>query len=344
VSPKKILIITPYYEPVKGGITTFARMIKKEFRKMKNSVLVITQRGQQKDDVISIERKKFIFIFKSYLSIRKYKPDIIQCFSQWQILSPAILYKLTHPKVKVIFTYNTEILENVGFFKKKTLSWLVSRCDSVTFVSKYLMTEIEKKIKIRTKKRVIYDGCPLNPNYSDNDVMEFKKKYKINNDNGPVISAIAVFAYKLKVDGLKRLIMAFKGIVDNYPKAKLIIVGDGQYKNDIVSQINKLDISENVILTGYMNNVFIPLTISDIYTHITLQEAGVAITILEAWALEKPVIVSNIGGIPEVVTNNVNGIIIEPSPIEITKSITDLYENKEKMKNMGKEGKARYSL
>lgn len=339
MSPKKILIITPYYEPVKGGITTFARMIKKEFLEMKNSVLVITQRGHQKDKVISIERKKIIFIFKSYLSIRKYKPDIIQCFSQWQILSPAILYKLTHPKVKVVFTYNTEILENVGSLKRKALSWLVSRCDAVTFVSQYLMNEIERKIDIRTKKKVIYDGCSPNPHYSNNDIIEFKNNFKIDVDNTPIISTIAVFAYKLKVEGLKRLIKAFKGVVDKYPKARLIIVGDGQYKNELVSLINNLDLSDNIIITGYMNNVFIPLTISDIYAHITLQEAGVAITILEAWALEKPVIVSNIGGIPEVVTNNVDGIVIEPIPIKISNSIINLYEDKEKMNRYGKEGR-----
>jgi glycosyltransferase involved in cell wall biosynthesis len=334
----KLLIITPYYEPVKGGITTFALKLKNEFAKREKQVIVITQRGQQKDDVISIEENNIRFILKSYLKIRKYKPEIIQCFSHWQILLPAIFYKISHPKTIVVHTYNTEILDKVGFIKKKVLSWFVSRCDVVTFVSKYLMEEMQKKVDIKTKKAVIYDGCSVNPVYSNADILEFKSKYNITNDNKLIISTIAVFAYKLKVEGLKRLIESFKNVIKIFPTARLIIVGDGQYKNDLISLVNDLNIQENIVFTGYMNNVFVPIEVSDIYVHITLQEAGVAITILEAWALEKPVIVSNVGGIPEVVTDDVDGIVIDPIPDEISRTIINLYKEPDKMIKFGKEG------
>jgi glycosyltransferase involved in cell wall biosynthesis len=334
----KILIITPYYEPIKGGITTFALKLKEEFGKKNIPVTIITKRGKTSEGVISIEKNKFVFVIKTYLAIRKIKPDIIQAFSHWHIVVPGILYKLLHPKTKVILTFNTEILEPVGYIKRKIIEWILSKCDMVTFVSKYLMNEMEKKFNIKAKKKVIYDGASLNPLAPHNQILEFKTDFNIT-DNKPVISAISVFSYKLKVEGLKRLIKAFPKVLNNYPNALLIIVGDGHYKQELVSLIKKLNLKNNIVLTGYMDNVFVPLKISDIYVHITLQEAGVADTILEAWAVEKPVIASNIGGIPEVVTNNIDGRIIEPIPEEISNTIIHLYEHPKIMSGYGKEGR-----
>jgi glycosyltransferase involved in cell wall biosynthesis len=335
---KKILIITPYYEPIKGGITTFALKLKEEFSKKNMSVTVITKKGKTSEGVISIEKNKILFVVKSFLSIRKIKPDIIQAFSHWHVVLPGIFYKLLHPKTKVILTFNTEILDDVGYTKRKIIEWILSKCDTTTFVSKYLMNEMEKKFTIKTNKKVIYDGASLNPLAPPNHIQNFKRKFNIT-DNKPVISSISVFSYKLKVEGLKRLIKAFPDVLNNYPNARLIIVGDGQYKHYLISLINELNLQDSIILTGYMDNVFVPLKISDIYAHVTLQEAGVADTILEAWAVEKPVIASNIGGIPEVVTDNVDGRIIEPIPKEISNTIVNLYKHPDIMSRYGKEGR-----
>lgn len=335
---KKILIITPYYEPIKGGITTFALKLKEEFSKKNMSVTVITKRGNASEGVISIEKRKIMFMIKSFLSIRKIKPDIIQAFSHWHVVLPGVIYKIFHPKTKIILTFNTEILESVGYIKRKIIEWILSKCDMTTFVSKYLLNEMEKKFTINTNKKVIYDGASLNPVATPNQIQKFKTKFNIS-DNKPVISAISVFSYELKVEGLKRLIKAFVDVLKNYPNARLIIVGDGQYKQDLISLINELNLQDNVVLTGYVDNVFVPLKISDIYVHITLQEAGVADTILEAWAVEKPVIASNIGGIPEVVTDNVDGRIIKPIPEEISNTIVNLYEHPDIMSRYGKEGR-----
>jgi acetyltransferase-like isoleucine patch superfamily enzyme len=331
MSIQHILIITPYYEPVKGGITTFAVNLKKEFSKQNFSVMVITNRGKGSEGVVSIEQRKIPFIIKTHSAIRKIKPDIIQCFSHWSTLAPAVIYKLHHPKTKVVFTFNTEILEKVGYIKRKIYGWLLSRSNCITFVSRYLMEEIQKKIEIKSEKKVIYDGATLNPSISKANIEEFKAKYEIKEDKRPIITSIAVFSYKLKVEGLKRLITAFKDIVIEYPNAVLIIIGDGRYRNELKTLVKNSQLQGNVVFTGYLDDVFTPLALSDMYVHVTLQEAGVADTILEAWAVEKPVIASNIGGIPEVVTHEEDGIIIEPTPNLICRSIKDLYKNKDRL-------------
>jgi glycosyltransferase involved in cell wall biosynthesis len=339
VNLKRILIVTPYYEPVKGGITTFAVKLKSEFEQRGKTVLVITNHGRSNEGVISFETHKLMFILKTYRSIRRFKPEVIQAFNHWYILAPGIIHKVLSPSTKVYFTYNTEILEKVGWIKRNIICWLLSRCDCVTFVSRYLMTQIESKFAVKTEKRIIYDGASLDPVVLDEQINEFRERIGITPDIGPVFCAISVFSYKLKVEGLKRLIEAMTDLVTIHPNTRLIIVGDGQFRGDLEKHIRKLGLEKYVVLTGYLDNVFLPLAISDIYVHITLQEAGVADTILEAWAVEKSVIAANVGGIPEVVSDRLDGWLIEPTKESISSAMVDLLKEPETMVKLGKEGR-----
>jgi glycosyltransferase involved in cell wall biosynthesis len=90
-----------------------------------------------------------------------------------------------------------------------------------------------------------------------------------------------------------------------------------------------------VIFTGFLKNPQIPLSISDIYTHISLQE-GQSIAILEAMALGKPVIASKTGGIPEVIKDGENGLIVESDPEIIAQKIIELSSDRKLMEILGK--------
>jgi len=121
---------------------------------------------------------------------------------------------------------------------------------------------------------------------------------------------------------------------EKYPSLALLVVGDGSRRSEVEETIADFDLSKNVTITGLVDNVFIPLTICDIYAHISLQES-LSLSILEAMAQGRPVIASAVGGIPEVVKEGKTGLLVQPEPMEIASKITELANDKERMRAIG---------
>lgn len=331
----KLCVITPYYHPIKGGITSYVSHLVKELKENKNmTVDVITRLGEEQEGVTVIKTNKIFFIIKTYMLLRKEKYDVIHTHAHWYTLAPAILYKFLNQKTRIVHTFHTEPLDMMRGLKKKMFVWLFSKCNTVTFVSYALLEKVEKNLKLDTKKKVVYAGV-FKHEISKKEIEKFKEKYGLNKSS-PLLSFIGPLVWKKKVEGVKILVGAFKDVIREYPNAKLLIIGNGEYRENVERLVKELDIENNVIFTGFLDDVFVPLSIIDIYTHISLQE-GFPISILEAMSMGKPVIATKIGGIPELIIDGENGIVVDSEPRAIADAILDLYSDEEKRKRLGEE-------
>ena len=136
--------------------------------------------------------------------------------------------------------------------------------------------------------------------------------------------------------GIHDLIVAFSKIEDeNY---KLLIVGDGDYCQELRKLVKELSISMRVIFTGEKkgDEVIKYLKSAEILVNPSYSE-GLPTTVLEAGAVGLPVIATDVGGTREVITNGETGLLIKPKdPKELTKSINNLIKNKSLANNLGK--------
>jgi glycosyltransferase involved in cell wall biosynthesis len=333
----KICLITPYFKPIKGGISNYVLQMSKTLKEKEQKVYIITRQGKkdiETDYVINVN--KFFFIIKTFLRIWNLKPDILHSHSHWYTLAPCIIYKYLKPRTVVVHTFHTDPVENPNKIKRVSLAFLFSKCNAVTFVSKYLQERITTSIDIRTKKGVIYGGT--NPNtIRDKDINEFKKKYNLQ-EHCQIICFIGVLSWKLKAEGAKILVKSFNQITKELPDLRLIIVGDGVYRKEVEKIAEDLEIDSKIIFTGFVDNPLIPLNLCDIYTHISLQE-GFPLSVLEAMSCEKAIIASSTGGIPEVINDGENGLLVEPSPEAISKAIVNLINSPEKRSKLGNNAK-----
>jgi len=112
----------------------------------------------------------------------------------------------------------------------------------------------------------------------------------------------------------KILINAFALAVQNIPNLKLLLIGDGELKDDIESQIKECGIEQNVQLIGVTKNVHEYLRQSDAFV-LSSNFEGLPISILEAMATGLPIIATAVGGIPNIVSNLENGILIQKGDI-----------------------------
>jgi len=156
---------------------------------------------------------------------------------------------------------------------------------------------------------IIYNGIDakrFKPDASTADKRLIKKQYSLR--DGPVIGIISRLS---KVKGHRYLLGAFRKVLEKMPNAQLLIVGDGprRYKDSLNAQAEALGISSKVFFYPACRDTVIPLSVIDVFCHPSLQE-GLGLSILEAMAMELPVVASDVGGIYTLIKHKVNGFLI----------------------------------
>ena len=143
--------------------------------------------------------------------------------------------------------------------------------------------------------------------------------------------------------GYLELFQAFRKIIKRFPKTILLIIGpeEPEKKDRINPRVafKQFGIENNVLYLGERTDVDELYPLMDIFVLPSYRE-GVGISILEASAMERPVIASNIGGCPEAVDNNKTGILIlAKDSKKLFQTIIYLMENPEIAKKMGLAGR-----
>ena len=129
--------------------------------------------------------------------------------------------------------------------------------------------------------------------------------------------------------GIKYLLQATKILLEIHPNLYLIIAGEGPLEENLKSQALNLGIAKNVLFLGPRLDIPKILSILDIYVLPSVWE-GLPMVILEAMAAGCPVVATKVGGIPEVINSNINGLLVEPRNVEqLVLAIDQLLSNDE---------------
>lgn len=137
----------------------------------------------------------------------------------------------------------------------------------------------------------------------------------------------------------KYLIECFSEVHKANPKTKLIIVGDGELREGLDGLIRKLNLENAVLLVGNQNDVAPYLKCSDIYVSSSLVE-GLPLSILEGMACGLPVIANKVGGIPDIVNEGENGLLVELNDRKaFIEAMLSLANDNSKIKAYGKKSR-----
>ncbi|MEW8506253.1 MAG: glycosyltransferase [Candidatus Thiodiazotropha sp.] len=117
-------------------------------------------------------------------------------------------------------------------------------------------------------------------------------------------------------------------INEHHLKIKLLLIGDGIEKDNLLRLANELGIAENLFITGYIDNAKFLLPLADIYV-ISSHTEGLPITLLEAMSFSIPIIATKVGGIPYVIDNEREGLLVESAkPSEIADAVLRITKDK----------------
>ena len=135
---------------------------------------------------------------------------------------------------------------------------------------------------------------------------------------------------------------AFKLVLKEQPDSVLMLVGDGEERENLEQLVNDLDIRKNVIFTGYIPSPQHFLDCMDIFLLPSLSE-GTSMTLLEAMSLSKPCVVTDAGGNSEIIEQKINGLVTENNNTgKFAEAIVSLLENPELIEQMKLKAKSRF--
>ncbi|MEC1920399.1 N-acetyl-alpha-D-glucosaminyl L-malate synthase BshA [Bacillus subtilis] len=187
---------------------------------------------------------------------------------------------------------------------KDLIRFAIESSDRVTAVSSALAAETYDLIKPEKKIETIYNFIDERV-YLKKNTAAIKEKHGILPDEKVVIH-VSNFR---KVKRVQDVIRVFRNIAGK-TKAKLLLVGDGPEKSTACELIRKYGLKDQVLMLGNQDRVEELYSISDLKLLLSEKESF-GLVLLEAMACGVPCIGTNIGGIPEVIKNNVSGFLVD---------------------------------
>ncbi|MCP3428500.1 glycosyltransferase [Opacimonas viscosa] len=230
-------------------------------------------------------------------------------------------------KTKVIFTEHGRFYPDSISFKRKIINPLLSlvtaKITAISHATKEALITYENLSK--EKIEVIYNGIEkLKFHNTETEKLDSLKEKLDLNSNDFILGTIARF------DPIKNHEMMIRSIAELNSEGlscTLILVGDGENKQQLESLIDQLNIREKVVMTGYQPNPKYYFKLFDVFLLTSFSE-GTSMTLLEAMSLGLPSIVTDVGGNPEIITHNKNGIVIPSNNTDsLKKAIRSLYDN-----------------
>ena len=142
------------------------------------------------------------------------------------------------------------------------------------------------------------------------------------------------------VKGQSILLEAFYSFHKAHPLTQLIIAGKGKEEEALIKKSGELGLSDSVIFAGFSSNIKSLLSIADVFVLSSLSE-GHPLSLLEAMAMKRPSVATRVGGIPEVIQANENGVLVDPNdPKQISQAFEYIYlKTQSDRKRMGEKAR-----
>ena len=216
------------------------------------------------------------------------------------------------------------------------------RTDRIICVSRTVQDWVVDAVGIdRGKTVVVYNGPGFDPEGWPDESVSLTRRRACGIQDGDTVFTIVASLTSNK--GHHVLLESFSGLLAAYPDATLLVVGDGPLRSELEDRARQMAINRKVIFTGLQTDVMAWLGISDVCLLPSQFREGLGLALIEAMAAGLPVIGTRIGGIPEVITDDENGLLVPPGNTEaLTHAMMRMARDRDSRIRMGRRGREIY--
>jgi len=266
-------------------------------------------------------------IFSLFFLLHRHDVDIVNTHSSLDAWAAGMAARMA--KKKIIRTRHLSTAIRKGLNSVFLYQFL---CDFVVTTSSSIIGPICEQAGISPKTcRCIPTG--INPKEiapTDDEVQEFRKKWGLSEKDCLVGTVCFVRSWK----GIQDFLEAAH-LLRHVEDLKWIIVGGG-YLQEHKEMAKKKGFCGSVIFTGHLDNPFAAIGALDIFALLSTASEGISQASLQAGFLQKPLITTPIGGLPEVCIEGKTGLQVPVfSAKKVVEAVLLLKENAEKRREMG---------
>ena len=365
----KILMLTWEYPPrIVGGIARVVHDLSKRLIKDGHEVTVVTYRDNA--DVPEYENDKGVNVYRvdnymihpnnfidwimqlNFNMLSKATEiinkeggfDVIHAHD-WLVTYAAKSLKNAYDIPIVATIHATEAGRNSGIHDEtqryiNDTEWLLTyEATEVIVNSNYMKNEIQRLFGLPFDKiNVIPNGINLSNFTGIERDYDFRRQYAM--DNEKIILYVGRLVYE---KGVQHLIAAMPKILSNYHDAKLIIAGRGGMMDELRAEASNLGLNDKIYFTGYLNSKQVQkmYKCADVAVFPSTYEPF-GIVALEAMLAGVPTVVSDVGGLDEIVTHGVDGMkSYAGNANSIADSVTALLYDHQLATNVSKKAKVK---
>ena len=363
----KILMLTWEYPPrIVGGIARVVHDLSKRLIKDGHEVTVVTYRDNA--DVPEYENDKGVNVYRvdnymihpnnfidwimqlNFNMLSKATEiinkeggfDVIHAHD-WLVTYAAKSLKNAYDIPIVATIHATEAGRNSGIHDEtqryiNDTEWLLTyEATEVIVNSNYMKNEIQRLFGLPFDKiNVIPNGINLSNFTGIERDYDFRRQYAM--DNEKIILYVGRLVYE---KGVQHLIAAMPKILSNYNDTKLIIAGRGGMMDELRAEASNLGLNDKIYFTGYLNSKQVQkmYKCADVAVFPSTYEPF-GIVALEAMLAGVPTVVSDVGGLDEIVTHGVDGMkSYAGNANSIADSVTALLYDHQLATNVSKKAK-----
>jgi glycosyltransferase involved in cell wall biosynthesis len=286
--------------------------------------------GLGRDISLSGDPKAFLFLCELF---HTFKPDIVHAHSSKAGLLATLAARITGVQQIIFTAHGWAFNESRSWWQKIIFAFFhlitVWCTDLVICVSKAVRHDISWVPFVKNKLTVVYNG-----------IQEIKliPKNSAREQLAPLVTEktwIGTLAELHHTKGLDIALRAFVSISKEFPDTKLIFIGEGQAREKLIVLAKELGIYERVYFCGHVSNASSLLLALDIFLFPSRSEA-LGYAALEAGRAGLPVIASCVGGIPEIIEDDVSGILVSAEDIKgFEESLRKLLTNSQLRATLG---------
>ena len=282
---------------------------------------------------------KPLFILTLAQLIRKEHVDILHTHGYFAGTFGRLAALLT--RIPVIITHVHSTYYN---YKKRNIlieRFLAKFTDRIICISHAVQDFVVEYEGIPKSKTILIYNAARVPE-SDESYSELQnRRASFGFDKDDIV--ITIIASLTENKGHRILIDAFRHVFERHPEIRLMIVGDGPLRNELKTYVKKMEFTSEILFIGQTTEVFSLLRTADLCVLPSIEREGLGIALIEAMAASLPIVGTNLGGIPEVIEDKMNGLLVAPGDVHGLASAMEMFvRDKGLREQMGKMGRKLY--
>ena len=277
-------------------------------------------------------------ILKLTRLLRKAEPDIVHTHGYFASVISRLAAKKAGIPVIIAHVHSTYW----DYHKRHVLiERKLSRfTDKIICCSRAVESFVRDFEKIEGDKTiVIYNGADEERFFPSQDAQSIRAEFGMDKKDPVVGTVSSLTPHK----GHHDLLRAASLVLEEIPSVKYLLVGDGPLRERLEEQAKKANIHSSVIFTGEREDIPEVLSLMDVFVLPSSSREGLGLAIIEAMAAGKPVVATEIGGIPEVVKDGETGLLVAPgNPEALARATLRLLRDPNAARVMGEQGRIRF--